>query len=76
MKKYQFNKAGVNAFLTDVINDCLDRGEYHNIVISYGSRTIEIPMFPETYEALEQFLPDAEEIYHEEYETEDQNDEI
>ena len=70
MSKYQFTKAGVNAFLSDVISDCLDRGEYHNIVISYGSRTIEIPMFPETYEALEQFLPDVEKLYFEEYEEE------
>ena len=70
MSKYQFTKAGVHAFLSDVINDCLDRGEYHNIVITYGSRTISIPMFPETYESLEQFLPDAERLYREEYEEE------
>ena len=70
MAKYPFTKAGANAFLSDIIDDCLDRGEYHNIVITYGSRTIEIPMFPETYEALEQFLPDAEQLYREEYEEE------
>ena len=69
-KKYQFTQAGVTAFLSDIIGDCLDRGEYHNIVISYGGRKIEIPMFPETYEALEQFLPDAEKLYREEYENE------
>jgi hypothetical protein len=70
MNKYQFTKAGVKAFLSDIIDDCLDRGDYHDIVITYGSRTIEIPMYPETYEALEQFLPDAEQLYREEYEEE------
>jgi hypothetical protein len=69
--KYPFTADGVHAFLTDVICDCLDHGEYHNIVISYGDRKIEIPMFPETYGALEQFLPEAEQLYYEEYETED-----
>lgn len=70
MKAYQFNKAGVSAFLADVLGDVLDRGECNDVVITSGSRTITLPILPEVYEELEAFLPAAEKAYYDEYERE------
>ena len=67
---YNFTQGGINEFLSDTIDDVLDNANYNNIVVSVGDRRIEIPMFPETYESLTEFLKNTHTRYIEEYEEE------
>ena len=69
---HQFPPEGVRAFLDDVFGDVMDAlnetGTYEgDIYITVGSRTITLPMIPETYEALEHALHDTAEIWETEY---------
>ena len=59
--KYPFRKEGVKWFADDTINDimnAIENGDPNdfNIFITIGNREIEIPLAPETYETLENFL--------------------
>ena len=69
---HQFTPEGVRAFLDDIFGDVMDAlhetGTYEgDIYITVGSRTIALPMIPETYEALEHALHDTAEIWETEY---------
>ena len=69
---HQFTPTGARAFLDDVFGDVMDAlhetGSYEgDIYITIGSRTIVLPMIPETYEALEHALHDTAEIWETEY---------
>lgn len=69
---YQFSSEGVRSFLDDIIGDVMDSlnetGTYDgDIYITVGSRTIAVPMIPESYEAIERALHDAAGIWETEY---------
>ena len=69
---YQFSSEGVRSFLDDIIGDVMDSlhetGSYDGgIYITVGSRTIAVPMIPESYEAIERALHDAADIWETEY---------
>ena len=69
---YQFSSEGVRSFLDDIIGDVMDSlnetGTYDgDIYITVGSRTIAVPMIPESYEAIERALHDAADIWETEY---------
>ena len=55
-----FTKTGVKFFTDRVLNDTMNRLDYgadlNDISIKVGSRIIEIPMCPESYENLCEFL--------------------
>lgn len=59
-KTTPFNKTGVKFFTDRVLNDTMNRLDYgaepNDISIKVGSRYITVPMFPESYENLCEFL--------------------
>ena len=59
-KTTPFNKTGVEFFKRAVLNDTMNRLDYgaelNNISIKIGSRFITVPMCPESYENLCEFL--------------------
>lgn len=61
--KYSFTREGVSAFLETILADtfhALETGEDVNpIVISVVDREIVIPMIPEQYEELSEYLNNA-----------------
>ena len=71
MKEYELTKKGVADFLGDTLDEILDDGIYNPIKITIGSRTINVTIYPETFELLETMLRESIEIIEEEY-----NDEI
>ena len=69
---YSFTSEGVRSFLDDVIGDVMDAihetGTYESdAYITIGSRTIALPMLAETYEAIDEALHDAIDIWESEY---------
>jgi len=68
MDKYTFTQSGTADFLEALASDILDNHDYNDIVVRIGSRAIAIPLYPETFEALEDFIKDAYNLYKEEYE--------
>lgn len=66
MKNYAFTKEGIRAFLGSVIGEILDRGNYYNISVTIGNDNINVPMLPEIYENLEDFLNNSLENWEEE----------
>ena len=71
-KQYNFSNEGVRTFLDDIIGDVMgslhETGAYDGeIYITVGSRTIAVPMIPESYEAIERALHDAADIWETEY---------
>ena len=76
--QYKFTREGVRTFLDDVIGDVMDSihetGTYDSdAYITIGSRTIALPMIAETYEAIDEALHDAIDIWESEYK-EEEND--
>lgn len=71
MKKYTFTKAGIDSFVGAALDEAMEN--YPPMVLSVGPHTIEIPMFPETFESMEILLGEALNIYKEEYSGEEAN---
>lgn len=63
---YPLTKAGTKAWCGDVVDDILDRDITGDFYISHCGRSIKLPDLAEVYEALENFLTEAEEIVNEE----------
>ena len=77
--QYSFTSEGVRTFLDDVIGDVMDgiheTGTYESdAYITIGARTIALPMIAETYEAIEEALHDAINIWESEYLTEEEKE--
>lgn len=62
---YPLNKAGVNAWCSDVIDDILEREIYCDYTLSHGNRIIKLPDLAEVHECIEVFLRDSEEAVNE-----------
>lgn len=76
---YSFTSEGVRSFLDDVIGDVMDAihetGTYEgDAYLTIGSRTIALPMIAETYEAIDEALHDAIDIWESEYLTEEEKE--
>jgi lipid A disaccharide synthetase len=67
--RYQLNEQGIADFANDVYDDvrqALDNDEEPDtLIISVGSRYIEMTMFAETYEEMISFLEEALKIENE-----------
>ena len=70
MTKYKFTKAGVKAFENDTLSEIFTALEEVNpnftieelnIKITIGDKYIEVPTYAEVFDALINFLEDAEE---------------
>ena len=69
-KQTPFNKTGVEFFTDTVLNDTMNRLDYgaelSDISIKVGRRFITVPMCPESYENLCEFLKNTLEELEEE----------
>lgn len=69
-KQTPFNKAGVQFFTDTVLNDTMNRLDYgvelNDISVKVGRRYISVPMHPETYEYLCEFLKNSLIVFEEE----------
>ena len=57
--KYDFTRAGVDAFKQDVLDDILDRDICEWFTLTHAGRQIRIPDTAMAYEGLETFLQEA-----------------
>ena len=78
-KHYSFTSEGVRTFLDDIVGDVMEAihetGTYEDqLSITVGSRTIQLPMVAETYEAIEGALHDAVSIWESEYEGDNEHE--
>lgn len=64
MARYKFTSEGIAGFTCAILDDISD-GDYKPIRIRYGNEEIRIPLYPETFEALEELLNIALEVENE-----------
>ena len=62
---YKYSKNGIDAFIDSALNEAM--ANYPPLVLSVGEHQIKIPMFPETFESMEEMLWESFKILSEEY---------
>lgn len=63
---YKYCAGGIDAFLDSALDEAMR--EYPPIIVSVGDHRIEIPMFPESFECMAEWLQNSFDILSEEYE--------
>lgn len=64
MIKFKFTNEGIAGFTGAILDDVYN-GDYKPLRIQFGSKEISIPIYPETFEALEELLNIALEVENE-----------
>lgn len=65
MKRYEFTFAGRSEFVSSAYDEAIKSGA--DIVVSVGKNQIAVPMTPESFEGMEQFLENFYYIWRSEY---------
>ena len=66
MNNYKYSAHGITAFLRSAFNEAIEERATH-ILLSVGDRQIKIPLFPETFECMEEMLWEGYDLLTEDY---------
>lgn len=70
MTKYKYSAQGITAFLQTAFDEAIEE-RAASIILSVGEHQVKIPLFPETFECMEEMLWEGYDILTEEYSEEE-----